>query len=294
MHLSTQLDFTYFISKLGPTQIASSTVVDMPVRVYPSWFESVRIEWTPLSSWAASNPQFNVYRSDSQDGSYELLNSSPTSDNFLVSSNTWNSSKFENEWWVLEAILSDGSVFRTNPITVQAYRGTFQDNRAREINRREWVLLRKFSGMDATILRRMKHGQRCPTCWDTVTKKVTVDHCPTCYGVGFNGGYLSGMKTKIQFDARIENQQYSYFGKFEANQIGAWTIAYPDIQPNDLILRHGDLKVYRVEQIQNTELLGNPVRQIMRITELAKDKVEYCLIDREGIRTTSTENGLDL
>lgn len=294
MYLSTQFDYTYFLGQLGPTNVIATDITSMEVFVFPDWFESVRIEWSPSAAWAPFDPKYNVYRSESQEGNYELLTSSPISNNFLTSSENWNSSKFDNEWWIVEVILNNGSRLKTKPITSQAYRGTFQNNRAREINRREWVLLRKFSGMTASIMRRKKHGQRCPTCWDEVSKKVTVDHCPDCYGVGFTDGYFSGMVTKIQFDARIENQQYSYFGKFEANQIGAWTIAYPDIQPNDLLIRHGDLKIYRVEQIQNTELLGNPVRQIMRVTELSKDKIEYCLIDREGIRNNPIENGMDL
>lgn len=292
--LSTDFDFTYFLTKLGPAQVETESVVRMPVRVFPTWFVCARLEWDPLDSWAGLNPRYNVYRSETQDGNYELLTSSPITDTFFVDNENFNSSKFEIEYWVIEIILDGGVSHKTAPIAAVPKRGTFQNNRATEINRREWVLLRKFTGMDATILRRKKHGQRCPVCWDPVSKKVVGNKCQTCYDVGFTGGYYSGMTTKIQFDARIENKQYTYFGKFEANQIGAWTIAYPDIQPHDLIIRHGDHKVYRVEQIQNTELLGNPVRQIMRITELAKEGVEYALIDREAIRNKDTTNGVDL
>lgn len=294
MNFPLTIDYTYFLSRLGPAQVTTESVVRIPVRVFPTWFKSVRIEWDALDSWVGLNPRYNVYRSETQDGNYERLTSSPTTNNFLVDDGTWNSSKFDNEWWVIEILLSDGGVFKTLPVSATAKRGTFQNNRATEINRREWILLTKFSGMDATILRRKHHGQRCPVCWDSISKKIVGNKCTTCYDTGFTGGYHSGMHTRVQFDSRIENSQYSYFGKFEANQIGAWTIAYPDVQPTDLIIRHGDLKVYRVEQIQNTELLGNTVRQIMRITELAKEGVEYCLIDREEIRNLDTKNGMDL
>lgn len=292
--LSTQFDFTYFLTKLGPAQVTTESVVRMPVRIFPTWFVCARVEWEPLSSWVDLNPRYNVYRSETIDGNYELLNSSPLTDTFFVDLENWNSSKFEMEWWVIEILLDGGVVHKTLPVSATAKRGTFQNNRAIEINRREWVLLTKFSGMDATILRRKKHGMRCPVCWDTINRKVVGNKCTTCYDTGFSGGYYSGMKTKVQFDSRIENKQYSYFGAFEANQIGAWTIAYPDIQPHDLIIRHGDHKVYRVEQIQNTELLGNTVRQIMRITELAKEGVEYSLLDRENIRLQVVTNGLNL
>jgi len=293
MHISTQLDYTYFLHQLGPAQVTTESVVRMDVKVYPTWFTSVRLEWTPLESWVGENPRYNVYRSETIDGNYERLTSSPTTDTFLIDNGTWNSSKFAEEWWVIETFTDIGT-FKTLPIAARAKNGTFQVNRATEINRREWLLLTRFSGMDATILRPKTHGQRCPVCWDTVSKKVVGSKCTTCYEIGFTGGYHTGMKTKIQFDSRIENQQIAYFGKFEPNQIGAWTIAYPDISPRDLLIRHGDFKVYRVEQIQNTELLGSPVRQIMRITELAKEGVEYCLIDREGLRETGVINGMNL
>lgn len=293
MHLSTQLDFTYFLHQLGPHEITSTQIVNIPVRVYPTWFVCARVEWDPLPSWGTENPRYNVYRSETQDGNYERLTSSPTTNTFWVDNGTWNSSKYADEWWVIE-IITDVGTFKTLPVAARPKRGSFQNNRATEINRREWILLRKFSGMDASILRRRHHGQRCPTCWDSVSRKVVGNKCQNCYDTGFTGGYYSAMNTKIQFDARIENQQWSYFGKFEPNQIGAWTIAFPDIQPNDLIIRHGDQKVFRVEQIQNTELLANPVRQIMRITELAKEGVEYGLLDREGLREIDVKNGLDL
>ena len=33
------------------------------------------------------------------------------------------------------------------------------------------------------------HVLRCPTCWDTASQRPTNPSCPTCYGVGWNGGY---------------------------------------------------------------------------------------------------------
>ena len=285
LSLTTQFDFSYFLQQPREvSSISADSVVYMHVKTFPVWFRNVTLEWTPLDYWWDKDPRYNIYRSPTEEGNYVKLNTTPIRETFFIDKNPWNSSKFQKYFYVIEIFLNNGEgPFRTPPVTTIKKGKRFQDLRAIEIQRRHWILLTKFTGMRTSVLRRKRHGPRCPECWDPVSNKVVKNYCTRCFNVGFDGGYYIGVPTFVQYDARIENKQYTYFGEFEANQIGAWTIAYPDINPHDLLIRHDDYKVYRVEQIQNTELLGRPVRQIMRITELAKEGVEYELIQREEV-----------
>jgi hypothetical protein len=49
------------------------------------------------------------------------------------------------------------------------------------------------------------------------------------------GGYYTGIKTLVQYDSTNDNRKLTYFGKFEPNGLIGWTIAYPTIQPHDLV-----------------------------------------------------------
>lgn len=63
----------------------------------------------------------------------------------------------------------------------------------------------------------------------------------------------------------------------------AWTIAYPEINVNDLILRLDDFRVFRVQGVQNTSLRSFTIRQMVRMSHLPMTNIEYKLFEREGI-----------
>ena len=60
---------------------------------------------------------------------------------------------------------------------------------AREIVRREYLALTKYTGTQGSYLARMQWGALCNYCSDFDTDAPTDAHCPTCYGTGFIGGY---------------------------------------------------------------------------------------------------------
>jgi len=59
----------------------------------------------------------------------------------------------------------------------------------REIVRREYLALTRYTGTHGIYLGRLQWGTICTTCSDWDTNMPTDAHCPTCYGTGFVGGY---------------------------------------------------------------------------------------------------------
>jgi len=141
--------------------------------------------------------------------------------------------------------------------------------------------------MRCLLLKHVKYGKynyRCPECWDNVNKLIRKEKCLTCYGTSYQGGYYKGISTMFQFDNEPNKEQIlAQEGVMEPADTTAWTIAYPEINVNDLILRLDDFRVFRVQGVQNTSLRSFTIRQMVRMSHLPMTNIEYKLFEREGI-----------
>lgn len=278
------LDFQYFLPSVEEAPEAPAEVSEeIRVTIYPVWYKSMTLSWTIPDSWVPRNPRYNVYRARTEGGEFTKVSPEalPLTDQFFVDEDSFlESSKVSEYQYFVEVVMDDG--ISLSPIASATPRmGDWQRIRKNEINRREMILLRKFTGVDSILLRRKASGLRCPVCWDEASRTCVKNNCPNCFGVSFLGGYHKGLRLLVQYDTNVENKVFSFFGKMETNQIGGWTISFPDIEPTDLLIRLSDNTIYRVDQIQNTKLQGEVVRQILQMTQLAKQGAEYKLIERE-------------
>lgn len=281
---STILSPEYY---LPSGQIYSATsgaaTIDLSVSILPEWYRELDLTWKVPSAWALKAPRFNIYRSEIEHDGFQKLNAVPITTPFFKDLSTLESSKHSLEYYVVEAVLNDGTVWRTPVAHVGDRLPRWHDIRMREIQRREWILLRKFAGVEASVLRQVRYGAPCPECLDRVSNKLMKDYCKTCYGTGVEGGYYSGFKTFLQFDASQDSMTYTYFGRMEVNQIGAWTIQVPALEPLDIVIRHKDFKIFRIKNVSNTEIQNKVSRQIMVLDEQPKESVLYELLKREGL-----------
>ena len=266
----------------NPSLLTTTTTTGhIHVKVYPLFYNKVIVEWRIPARLGVCT--FNVYKSPSDAGPWSKINDVPLSNtNFLADTTTEDFSIFKKSYYTVEVRLPspDGRYIKSCSTTWENRRGTLQELRAREVTRREKILLNKFVGIDSLVFRRKYFGERCPQCWNPVIEKVTQDHCPTCYGTSFLGGYFPGVPTKICYDPSPNSTQLAYLGKLEINQLSAWTIEYPSVDSLDLIVRIPDFKTFRVSSINQTELQTVKIRQIMALTELSKGSVECTLIDQ--------------
>lgn len=250
------------------------------VRVYPRWYHYVAMEWTVPAEWG--DCVFNVYHSATEIGNYSKINQAPINGNSLIDYTAQDYSKFRNGYYIVEAILlgASNAAMRSKPVTWHNTRRSWVDIRATDIQRRENVLLRKFTGVKSYLFKRRTYGLRCSNCWDAKSETVTKDHCTVCFGTSFEGGYFPPIPLFVQYEPTPSNVMKTYFGRFEPNQIGAWTIAMPDISSDDIVIRTGDWNVYKVGSVQTTELQAVPVRQIMQLTQLGRRDVENELVTK--------------
>jgi hypothetical protein len=257
-------------------QLATThTSGNIRVKLYPRWYKHIAVEWSIPADWGAC--LFNVYFSQTEDGPFEKLNSDPIDGTSLTDTETEEFMRFNRGFYVVEAILleKDNVTIRSLTTTWETGQRRWVELRSDEIQRREWVLLNKFVGIKTYIFRRKSFGERCPECWSAKTEKSIKSNCKTCVGTTFKGGYFPAVSTLLQYDATPNSNIKTYFGIFEPNQISAWTIAFPEMRPDDIIIRVGDWNLYRIERITNSELQGRTVRQIMLVTQLAKSDIEY-------------------
>ncbi len=281
MSFNYSLNFSYFPIS-APIVEPTTSVADkssINIKFYPIWYKHVTMEWDIPVEWG--NCTFNVFKSATEDGPFEQINITPISTNYIKDSTTEAFSKFNKDFYILEVILPSGSTIRSRAVSWRKTRHKMVELKALDIQRREYLLMSKFSGAETLVFRRKTYGERCPDCWNYDTERIMDDKCPTCLGTSFNGGFFTGIKTYLQYETTPNAISLTYFGKFEPNQLGAWTISYPELNSLDVIIRLNDWKAYRIERIVPTELATVPVRQILQLTELDKTSVEYKLVTRD-------------
>lgn len=273
--ISIQPDWFFFLDVDVPLDTLSSDS-SISVTVTPVWYEYIGLTWTIPATWGSC--VFNIYKSESQEGPFVKITDTPTTASGYKDYNTRQTSKFVFDYYKIEVIKSDGTTVQSSPVTWINKRTDWVELRAREVQRREWLLLRKFTGVQSYIFKRRTYGQRCKLCWNPTVSKTVNPNCPECYGTSFEGGYFTPISTLVGYDAQTKTSAFNYAGKLEANEISGWTINYPNIDFKDLVLRFPDMKMFVADPIQNTELQTADVRQILKLTELSKDSVEYKLI----------------
>lgn len=265
----------YYPSLIPSTLVRTVETGYIEASLFPTFYKHTVVEFSVPAQWGSC--KFDVYRSENNTGPWTKLTPAPISGTFFKDVSSMAFSKFKNQWYIVECILPNNRRVQGIPVTWQNKRNKWVDIRAKEIERRETLLLEKFTGVRSIIFRKKNYGMRCTQCWNPSIEKVTQDHCPSCLGTSFEGGYFEGFETLFQFDQTPNEANLDYRGAIEANVIAAWTISFPDIEVFDLVLRVPDWRMFRVDKIMSTELQTVGVRQLLSLTELAKESIEFKL-----------------
>lgn len=105
---------------------------------------------------------------------------------------------------------------------------------AREICRREYLMLKKYTGTEGKYFARRRSGTKCPVCLDWNTGEVINSECEVCFGVGLTGGYYPASTVWIGEDnvsSRIQTDPNAG-QKNDQTQKGRM-VAYPQAQTED-------------------------------------------------------------
>ena len=112
----------------------------------------------------------------------------PTTDSVLVDSEQRRFSKLSHSVYRVRISTPSGDYYSASHLLM----GNLNRHDyllAREIVRREYLQLLRFTGTNGIYLARKQWGELCSECSDYQTDMATNSHCTTCYGTGFVGGY---------------------------------------------------------------------------------------------------------
>lgn len=98
-----------------------------------------------------------------------------------------------NVYYRVKLVTSAGT-YISQVAPMESYWTPYDWSLAREIVRKETMLLQKRTGAKGWLLKRRSYGVICPDCVDPITRQITKSNCTTCFGTGLVGGYYDVME----------------------------------------------------------------------------------------------------
>jgi hypothetical protein len=214
--------------------------VDVRSAVFPipaanqTLYNRVVVSWAMDPAFSDAGPwTFTLQRS--ADINDEFVNIATTVDQpWLYDDYTWANTTLSTCYYRVKLVTPSGTYYST----VQPAQGDW--NRydwtlAKEIVRKENLIMRKKVGTKGWLLRRKKLGTQCTVCVNPVTGQVLQSQCDTCYGTGITGGYYTPIEYWISQDPnkRITKLTMEQ-GIIAETMETARALAYPIVEPNDV------------------------------------------------------------
>jgi hypothetical protein len=153
---------------------------------------------------------------------------------------------------------------------------------ARGLRRRlrydEGIVFKRLNGVRLALLKRRTWGERCPDCYDAVTRATTREQCMTCYGTSFVGGYWAPVivwgrvntpkKTEVEYTSAPRTTR-------EAATHVITLLDIPLLQDNDVIIETATNDRHMVRSQVRTELRRRSVHQQVTTSLMERGSVEY-------------------
>lgn len=138
-------------------------------------------------------------------------------------------------YYRIKLVDGNGTVYYSQVQETAAYWTRYDWSLAKEIIRKETLLLRRKTGTKGWLLKRRFFGERCPVCTNPVTGQTDQSACTTCYGTGVTGGYYPAFDYWVTMNAtklmrKLTNEQ----GLVSATVESVRALAYPVVSGNDV------------------------------------------------------------
>jgi hypothetical protein len=142
---------------------------------------------------------------------------------------------------------------------------------------RDLRLSLKFNGTPVALLKRRIWGERCPKCFDKISKEVMRAACTTCWGTGFIGGFWNPSFVYARRGAGASNTQITPEQKSDSNDVKVWMPDVPAMERDDLIVFLDDNRRFRIDQQIQTEIKLTAVHQQFSAQEIEHSNIVYRL-----------------
>jgi hypothetical protein len=138
-------------------------------------------------------------------------------------------------YYRIKLVDGNGVVYYSQVQTTSAYWTRYDWSLAKEIIRKETLLLRKKTGVRGVLLKRRYFGERCPVCTNPTTGQVESSTCTTCYGTGIVGGYYPPFEYWVTMNATQRMRKLTAEQGVIASTIeSVRALAYPVPEGNDV------------------------------------------------------------
>ena len=178
---------------------------------------------------------FNVHRSLSPDGGYEIIAYGIT----LFEYKDYTVDLYDSSiryYYKIEVVNASAGL---NELSADYGQIMYSppDNVANAIIYHEEMLLKLGDNPMVYALIKRRFGARCPVCWDPIQKKTTKSQCTACYQISFTGGYLPPSLIRMSFTPTERQERMAVEGVKDVDGVvSAWTGNYPVLQPGDIIV----------------------------------------------------------
>lgn len=155
---------------------------------------------------------------------------------------------------------------------------------AKEMMRREQLMMIKSSGVEVGIWKMIKTGIRCAHCTDEVTGIRTSTKCPYCLGSEYEGGYTGPYGAWAKFSERKSDRKFDAggYGVTEPGMFMVTLLGHPFLNDGDVLVDKKSDRRYSVANHASTvEIRRLPILITAGITELSMADVEYKLGEQE-------------
>lgn len=216
---------------------------------------------------------FSVYRSNSPDGPFKQI-AGPLVNVFVYKDPSVNlKSRWRKYYYKVKVDPENDPLY--SPWIGPGFKRDQPDVIAREIVRRNELLLRQFVGIDAQVYIRKTWGQRCCECWDPIKQRKLQSNCLVCYNTGFVDGFFAPIPIKINFSPSPEMIRQANFEQ-QPDATDAWMSNFPQISPGDVIIEDGCVR-WRVAQASFTQKKRVKVHQVLQLVGINRNDIEFKL-----------------
>lgn len=171
-----------------------------------------------------------------------------------------------------------GAAFKSEPTPVEPHLDTRTRLLKRKIQRDQAVGYRRLNGIPIIVLKRRRWGERCTACYDPVTKQATIEHCATCFGTSFTGGYWAPVLIRGRREAAAVQAQITAHGDSDVKLADFNVLDYPLLEYKDVVIDLVRNDRYEVQRAHETELKSVPVHQKVTASLLSRSSVEYSFL----------------
>lgn len=216
---------------------------------------------------------FVVERSESQYGPFDQI-CEPFSDKYRFRDVIVNLlSRWRQHWYRIQVTRkSDSKTIESEAVQL----GAKPDLIAQEVRRTELILFREHIGRRCWVFPARTFGQRCPACYDSVTRQRLHSQCGTCFDTTFVAGYLDPVEAYVQFDPSPKHKEVTQLVETEQQNTTARLPYFPSVKPRDIIVESENRR-WRIERVSTTRRLRAVLHQELVLHEIPGSDIEYTI-----------------